>query len=177
MHILRVGRIQYALSGSECWNALAHASGATFIELQQLEFTIISYLSRLSEDLSPDEDLFDVFASKTFGNLLRALEKHEYLKPLAAKMTDVKERRDFFVHKFLFHRYGGELTSNEEFEQLIREAIELRDLFAAAHTSFHDFMFDNAPLVMFAAKRDPDTGETQIIESKFSATSLKKNGL
>jgi len=170
MITLNAGSIKYSMSGSECWNVLAHASGAAFMELQQLEFTVISYLAALSEDLPLIEGSFDVFASKTFGNLLRAMEKHDYLKPLAAKMGFVKERRDFFVHRFLFHRYGGEYTTDEEYELLIQEAAELRDLFSTSNTSFHDFMFDNAPLQMFAGKRDPETGEVHIVESRFSQT-------
>jgi hypothetical protein len=100
------------------------------------------------------------------------METHDYLKPLAIQMTAVKERRNFFVHRFLFNRYGGELfTLDEEYEVLIREATELRDLFAAAYTSFLDFMLNSAPLMMFSAKRDPDTGEIQIVKSKFSQPS------
>jgi len=96
------------------------------------------------------------------------MEKHEFLKPLAADMTTVKHRRDFFVHKFLFHRYGGELTSDDDYEELVRDATNLGNLFAETRTKFHDCLIQNAPLVMFAAKRDPASGEWTIVESEFS---------
>ena len=172
MHIMRVGSSSYAIN-SQPWDALAHVLGAAFIELQQLEFTIISYLADLSNTDGSLQNGFDLFASKTFGNLLRALEKHEYLKPLATKMASVKDRRDFFVHRFLFDRYGGPLTTDEDYEALVRDAIGLRELFAETHEYFHDFMFDRAPLVMFSAKRHPNTGEYQFVESKFSTSRRK----
>ncbi len=170
MNTLSVGDAIYKMAGFDPWDELAHSTGATFIELQQLEYTIISYLTELCGTDEPYETAFDVFASKTFGNLLRALEKHEYLEPLVAKMSSVKERRDFFIHRFLFGRFGGDLTTDDEYEQLVRDAAALRKLFAEANTMFHDFMFDKAPLIMFAAKRDSETGEIQFIESKFSAS-------
>ena len=119
MQTLRVASAEYMMAGSEPWDALAHASGATFIELQQLEFAIISYLTELSETDEPLDTVFNVFASKTFGNLLRALEKYEYLRPLVAKLASVKERRDFFVHRFLFGRFGGEMTTDDDYEELV----------------------------------------------------------
>ncbi len=170
MKTLIVGDVIYKMAGSEPWDAFAHATGATFIELQQLEYTIISYLTKLSGIEEPQETMFDVFASKTFGNLFRALEKYEYLEPLVAKMSSVKVRRDFFVHRFLFGRFGGDLTTDDEYEELVRDAAALRKLFAEANTLFHDYMFDKASLVMFGAKRDSETGEIQFIESKFSAS-------
>jgi len=83
-------------------------------------------------------------------------------------MTDVKQKRDFFVHKFLFHRYGGEFTVEEEYEGIIRDATNLAPLFAQTRTKFDDFMLRNAPLLMLAAKRDPITGELIFVESEFS---------
>lgn len=168
MKILKAGRIAYHMSDSDCWNALAHASGRAFIELQQLEFAVISHLSHLVAETERTDNSFDVFASKTFGNLLREMAKIDFLKPLADKMVLVKEKRDFFVHRFLFHRFGGELTSDTEYEVLIRDAIELGDLFATSHTLFVDFMLRHAPLEMFAVKRDPHSGKIVIVESEFS---------
>ena len=96
------------------------------------------------------------------------MAKYDYLQPLVAQLGLTKEKRDFFVHRFLFHRYGGELmTSESDYEGLIQEAVELGKMFAAAHTSLHDFMFAEAPLVLFAAKRDPDSGELKFIESEY----------
>ena len=86
-------------------------------------------------------------------------------------MTIVKKRRDFFVHKFLFHRYGGvELTTGEDYQNLVRDAIGLGNLFARTRTEFHDFMLQHAPLVMFAAKRDSRTRNLIIVESEFAKT-------
>jgi hypothetical protein len=97
------------------------------------------------------------------------MDRHDFLKPLAKDMADTKQKRDFFIHKFLFHRFGGELfTLDSEYEELIKEAIALGDLFAQTRTRFHDFMLQNAPLIMFAGKRDPNTGEIIIVESEFS---------
>lgn len=158
------------MAGSDSWDALAHATGAAFIELQQLEYGIISFLTELSGIEEPQRIDFDVFASKTFGNLLRALEKYKYLKPLVEKMSLVKERRDFFVHRFLFGRFGGEFTTDDEYEELVSDASAIRETFTQANTLFHYFMLENAPLLMIAAKRDPETGEIQFIESKFSAS-------
>lgn len=171
MQTLNVGSAIYKMAGSDPWDALAHSTGTTFIELQQLEFTIISYLAELSGSDDPPDTVFNVFASKTFGNLLRALEKYEFLEPLVKNLSSVKERRDFFVHRFLFGRFGGDLTTDDEYEELVRDAAALRELFSEANTLFHDFMFDKAPLVMFAAKRDSETGDIQFVESKFSASS------
>lgn len=165
----RFGGIRYHVSGSDSEAALAHAIGSTFIALQQLEFAVVSYLSGLADNGGAIYDAsFDVFASKTFGNLIREMEMHDFLTLLAKDMAIVKQKRDFFIHKFLFNRYGGELTSDKDYEELIRDAASLRDLFAEARTKFHDFMLRNAPLVMFAAKRDPSTGELIIVESEFS---------
>jgi len=148
-------------------SALAHAVGRTFIELQQLEFEIISFLSMLSEEPTSNDSSFDVLASKTLGNLLRAMEKCDYLGSLANELRTAKERRDFFIHRFLFHRYGGpEFTTDDEFELLIRDAIELGDMFAIARESFAKCMLNHAPLKMFAMKQDPETGEFEITESK-----------
>jgi hypothetical protein len=168
MRDLKIGQIRYRVSGSDLEIVLAHALGSTFIELQKLEFAIISYLSSLADNPSATHDAsFDVFASKTFGNLLREMERHEFLKPLASDLATVKQKRDFFVHKFLFHRFGGEFTLDKEYEELIRDATKFGNLFAQTRTKFADFMLQNAPLKMFAAKRDPMTGELIIIESEF----------
>lgn len=169
MRDLTVGRTRYLISGSDGEVALAHAVGVAFIEMQQLEFAIISYLNSLAGDDSADYDVsFDVFASKTFGNLIREMGKYEFLSSLVKDMVAVKERRDFFVHRFLFHRFGGELTLDSEYEELVRDAKSHSDLFFQTRTKFHDFMLQNAPLIMFGAKREPDTGEMIIVESEFS---------
>jgi hypothetical protein len=169
MRDLRIGKIRYRVAGSDLEIVLAHALGSTFIELQQLEFSIISYLTALADNDSSIYDAsFDVFASKTFGSLIREMERHEFLKSLAGDLMTVKKKRDFFVHKFLFHRYGGELTSDYEYEELIQDAISHGDLFAQTRKKFDDFMLQNAPLTMFAAKREPNTGELIIVESEFS---------
>ena len=118
-----------------------------------------------------DSQTFDLFASKTFGNLIREMEKHEFLRPLAQDILVTKAQRDFFIHKFLFHRFGGEFTLDLEYEALIREAVGLADLFAASRTRFHDFMLKEAPLVMFGAKRDPESGNLIIVEFEFSKSS------
>lgn len=83
-------------------------------------------------------------------------------------MVAVKEKRDFFVHKFLFHRFGGEFTTDSEYEDPIKDAAYLGNFFANTRTKFQDFMLQNAPLMMFAAKRDPNNGEFIIVESEFS---------
>jgi hypothetical protein len=170
MRVLHAGRVRYQISGSDPEIALAHALGIAFVELQQLEFAIISLLSDLAGGEGAIFDAsFDVFASKTFGNLIREMDRHDFLRSLAKEMTTVKLKRDFFIHKFLFHRYGGAtLTLDTEYEVLIKEAASLGDLFAQTRTRFHDFMLQNAPLVMLAAKRDPNTGELIIVESEFS---------
>lgn len=173
MKSLEIGNTTYLMSDTEAKDALAHACGVVFVEIQQLEFTIISYLAELSGNDDNYEFTFNLFASKTFGNLLKAMNKHDYLEPLATEMAAVKERRDFFVHKFLFGRYGGDLTTDEEYLELVREALELRDIFASARTSFHHFMFDNAPLQLLAIERDPETHEIKIVESEFSATAIE----
>jgi hypothetical protein len=169
MHDLRIGKIRYYLSGSDHEIALTHALGSTFVELQQLEFTLISSLVNLAENVESTEDAsFDVFASKTFGNLIRAMAQHDFLTSLAKQMLSVKEKRDFFVHKFLFHRYGEEFTTDAEYTELIAEATSLGGLFAEARAKFHDFMLQNAPLVILAIKRDSNSGEFIIVESEFS---------
>jgi len=84
MRDLKLGGALYRLSGSDCEIGLAHAIGSAFIELQQLEFAIVSYLSGLADDGTALYDAsFDVFASKTFGNLIHEMERHDFLKPLA----------------------------------------------------------------------------------------------
>jgi hypothetical protein len=169
MRVLHAGRVLYQISGSDPEIALAHALGSAFLELQQLEFAVISYLSGLAGNEGAVFDAsFDVFASKTFGNLIREMDRHDFLKSLAKEMTTVKLKRDFFIHKFLFHRYGGALTLDVEYEDLIQETVSLGDLFAHTRTQFDDFMLQNAPLVMLAAKRDPNSGELIIVESEFS---------
>ena len=169
MRDLRVGTIQYKPVGSDGQIALALSIGFSFIELQQLGFAFVSYLSQLGDDRNLNYDAsFDVFASKTFGNLIREMEKHEFLKTLASDMVFAKQKRDFFVHKFLFHRYGGELTSEEDYEELVRDATALGNHFAETRTKFHDCLLQNAPLLMFAAKRDPVSSERIIVESEFS---------
>src|SRR5579863_387318 len=170
MRVLHAGRVRYEISGSDQEIALAHAMGTSFVELQQLEFAVISYLSELagSEGALFDAS-FDVFASKTFGNLIREMNRHDFLKSLAEEMATVKLKRDFFIHKFLFHRYGGaRLTLDAEYEELIRDAASLGDLFSQTRAKFHDFMLQNAPLAMLAAKHDPSSGELIIVESEFS---------
>lgn len=172
MRDLKAGNISYRMSGSDCEIALPHSLGCTFIELQQLEFTIISYLEGLAGVTATTENhSFDLFASKTFGNLIREMEKHEFLRTLAKDLLAVKARRDFFIHKFLFHRFGGILTLDSEYEELIQEAASLADLFAGARTKFDDFMLKNAPLILVGAKQDPKSGTWIIVESEFSKMS------
>jgi hypothetical protein len=148
---------------------LAHAIGCAFINLQELEFSIISYLQIIADNTFSTSTEFELFASKTFGNLLREMQKHELLKDLADSMRHTKERRDFFVHRFLFHRYGGAtLTTQSEYNALIKEAYELGSLFNQSQTKFSDLMLQKAPIVMFGAKFDPGTGEWIIVESEFA---------
>jgi len=168
MRDLKLGNIQYRAYGSDFQIALALAIGETFIELQQLEFSIISYLTSLADSANASYDVsFGLFASKTFGNLIREMERHDFLKPLASDMSIAKQKRDFFIHKFLFGRYGGEFTSDEDYEELIRDATTHGNQFAETRKKFIDFMLQNAPLRMFAAKRSPVTGELVIFESEF----------
>jgi len=168
VHDLQVGQLRYRLSGSDSAIALAHALGCTFIELQQLEFTIIAFLQSLANDELSMDASFALFASKTFGNLIREMQKHSFLDDLTNDMRSTKERRDFFVHKFLFNRFGGEsLTTESEYESLIREAHDLGNLFAESRTKFINVMLNGAPLVMFGAKQD-STGELVIVESEFA---------
>jgi hypothetical protein len=169
MRELKVGKMRYLVAGSDAEIALAHVLGLTFIELQQLEFSIVSHLSELSDDVSMTyEASFDVFASKTFGNLIREMHRHDFMKSFAADMATMKEKRDFFVHKFLFHRFGGEFTTDSEYEDLIKDAANIGNLFADTRTKFTDFMLQNAPLLMIAAKRDSKTGELIFVESEYS---------
>ena len=72
------------------------------------------------------------------------------------------------MHKFLFNRYGGLLTTEEEYAELVAEAVELGGLFVSVRTRFHDFVLKKAPLEMFAVKRDSITGEFVVVESEFS---------
>ena len=76
MRDLRIGSVRYRLAGSDSEIALSHALGNAFIELQQLEYTIISYLQALSEGKGDFNASFDLFSSKTFGNLLREMKNH-----------------------------------------------------------------------------------------------------
>lgn len=178
MRDLKAGSIRYRLSGTDCEIALSHAIGSAFVELQQLEFTIISYLCSLAEGSVSVDEQFDLFSSKTFGNLLREMNRHSFMAPLATDLLSVKKRRDFFVHKFLFHRFGGkDFTSDDEFEVLIRDAAELCGVFSAARTQFHDFMLQQAPVEMFAVKFDSETGEFIVKESEFSKRSDKTEGI
>lgn len=168
MRDLKIGKIRYCISGADSEVALAHALGLVFIELQQLEYTIISYLVSLTDHKSESEQAsFDVFSSKTFGNLLLEMEKNIHLKLLASEMLTAKTKRDFFIHKFLFNRYGGEFTTEEEYADLVAEATDLAQLFASTRTRFHDFVLQNAPLEMLAARRAPITDEFVIVESEF----------
>ena len=174
---LHVGQSCYRLTGLDTEIALAHAIGSAFLELQKLEFSIISYLDILAGGAINADATFDLFASKTFGNLLREMQKHELLRGLAADMRHTKERRDFFVHKFLFHRYaGGFLTTHSEYNALILEAHDLCALFAEAQIKFSDLMLDKAPVVMFGAKIDSATGEWVIVESKFARGNRDNSG-
>lgn len=175
MHDLRIGQTVYRLSGSDCEIALAHAIGHAFIELQQLEFTIISYLDTLVGGGVGASASFDLFASKTFGNLAREMQKHVLSESLAETMRLTKERRDFFVHKFLFHRFGGVLFTSEcEYETLIKEAHDTGALFADTHLQFDEHMLAKSQLVMFAGRVDPVTGELTIVKSEF--TKPRRNG-
>jgi hypothetical protein len=177
MHDLRIGQTLYRLSGSDCEIALAHAIGNAFIELQQLEFTIISYLDTLAGGGVGASASFDLFASKTFGNLIREMQKHALLERLSETMRLTKERRDFFVHKFLFHRFGGALFTSEcEYEALIKEAHDAGALFADTHCRFDEHMLARSQLVMFAGRVDPDTGELTIVESEFAKTRRQGGG-
>lgn len=163
----RPSRVQLPLDGSEGELALATAIGAAFIELQQLEFGVISYLELLAGGKVGAPAAFDVFASKTFGNLLREMKKHALLADLADHMEDTKKRRDFFVHRFLFHRYGGPLfTTDADYAELIRDAAEHGDLFFQARKEFDELMLRSAPVVMLGGKVDPESGEIVIVESE-----------
>jgi len=94
MRDLEIGNVRYVISGSDAEVALAHALGSTFIELQQLEFAVISYLNDLADrGTQVYDESFDVFASKTFGNLIRETSKHDFLTPIANEMIAVKEKR------------------------------------------------------------------------------------
>jgi hypothetical protein len=139
------------------------------MEAQQLEFTIISFLDILTSGAASASTSFDLFASKTFGNLVNEMKKHKLLESLADDMRSTKARRDFSVHKFLFHRYGGELLTNDaEYELLVREANNLGLLFAESRTKFHDLMLQSAPIDMFGVRSDPATGALIVVESEFT---------
>jgi hypothetical protein len=167
--VLRVGKALFRLSGSEGEVVLAYVIGRVFIELQQLEFAIISFLNILSGGSGEPGPPFDVFASKTFGNLLREMRNHNFLTPIASEMDVVKKKRDFFVHKFLFHRYGGPMmTTGDEYEALIHEASDLSGLFSGATRRLDDFMVHKSSLAMFVVKVDPQTGEWTITEAKIA---------
>lgn len=166
---LNVGEARYPLFGTDEEIALAHAIGRAFIELQQLEFTIISNLDVLANGTIDNTGSFDVFAAKTFGNLLREMRKQPVLEPLAEEMQATKDRRDFFTHKFLFHRYGGPIfTAPAEYELLVQEAADLAVRFASARKSLDDVMLRSAPVAMFAGKIDPETGALTVVESEFA---------
>jgi hypothetical protein len=166
MVVLRIGTSAYPLSGTDGEIALAHAIGCAFVELQQLEFTIISFLGILTNGAVDADNSFDLFASKTFGNLIREMIKLPITAPLAEDMRQTKERRDFFVHKFLFHRYGGTVfTTEADYELLVRDAIQTAKLFAKSREAFDDLMLTSAPVVMFAGRYDEKTGEIDIVES------------
>ena len=169
MHQFRIGNLSYQVADDDYEVSLAHAVGRAFVEMQQLEFMVISHLDALASGTATKEKPFDVFASKTFGNLIREMQKHTLLNDLAETMRATKERRDFFVHKFLFHRYGGaHFTSASEYEVLIRDATEIGLQFAECRKKFVELMLSKAPIAMFAGKVDPDTGEITIVESEFS---------
>ncbi len=163
--LLRVGKTLFRLSGSDGEVVLAYVTGRVFIELQQLEFAIISFLNILSGGSGEPGPPFDVFASKTFGNLLREMRNHNFLAHIANEMDTVKKKRDFFIHKFLFHRYGGPMmTTGDEYEALIQEARGLSSLFSGATCILGDFMVHKSSLAMFVVKVDSQTDEWTITE-------------
>lgn len=96
------------------------------------------------------------------------MQKHSFLTNLADDMRSTKARRDFFIHKFLFNRFGGEmLTTEPEYESLVREAHELGVLFAESRSKFLNFMLEKAPIEMFGVRNDPITGEPIVVQSEF----------
>jgi hypothetical protein len=97
---IRDGRLAHQLSGSGNEIALAHAIGMAFIELQKLEFAVISYLEVLAGDTMDANASFELFGSKTFGNLLAEMRKHALLVKLADDLRHAKERRDFLFTNF-----------------------------------------------------------------------------
>jgi hypothetical protein len=174
---LYIGQTIYRISGADGEVALAHVIGCTFIELQQLEFSIISFLNILSGGSVDPGPSFDVFASKTFGNLVREMRKHLFLQRLADEMQPTKEMRDHFVHKFLFHRYGGEhMTTDAEYELLIRDAHELGRVFHDTRIRFQEFMVNESSIAMFVATVDPETGEMTIRTSDDAKTEGVSSG-
>jgi hypothetical protein len=167
MQDLRIGETTYRLSGTDGETALAHALGRAFIGLQQLEYSIISFLNILVGGTGEPSPSFNVFASKTFGNLVNEMRKHTFLERLANEMRPIKEKRDFFIHKFLFHRYGGPMmTTDPEYEALIRDAHDLGHCFFEAKKRFEDFLVNKSSIAMFVATVDPVTGEMTIRESE-----------
>jgi hypothetical protein len=83
---LHIGQTIYRMAETDGEKALAHAIGRAFIELQQLEFCIVSFLNILSGGSADPAPSFDVFASKTFGNLVREMRTHTFLQRLADEM-------------------------------------------------------------------------------------------
>ena len=91
----RVGKTLFRLSGSDGEVVLVYMIGRAFVELQQLEFAIISFLHILSDGSGEQSPSFDVFALSTFGNLLRGMNNHNFLARISDDMGVVKKRRDF----------------------------------------------------------------------------------
>ena len=59
------------------------------------------------------------------------------------------------------------MTTEAEYGSLIAEAHEFGSLFANARADFHNAMLERAPIELFAARFDPDSGELIIVESEF----------
>lgn len=115
--------------------------GSTFVNLSLMEDSLINTMSicdrvkvgrALGDDAKKWEELIqkrDALQSSTLGNLIGILSRHGATKEDVAYLKWVKERRDYFVHRF-FQRgcWPGDLFE-DDVEVLFRELLYLEHVF------------------------------------------------
>ena len=68
------------------------------------------------------------FQKLTFGNLIKALSKYDYLDSLELEVSQMKQTRDFLAHRF-FRERSSDFVSVGGCEQLIQELNAIRIAF------------------------------------------------
>jgi hypothetical protein len=133
--------------------------GETFVHLSLLEDVIIQAMTtcdriKIKSKLEGDAEAWQILLEKrsvlqdsTLGSLISILERHEIKSADIGYLRWVKQRRDFFVHRF-FHdgRWPGDIHEDDA-RFLIRQLLYLKVVFWRASDRIWKILASNGFMI------------------------------